>query len=529
MENENKKAEYEKCPPIPDYIKEKINEELFPHYLIYRKNKGITYAYCTHCGEYFNSDYDDMGYQTFSGHVSHNFEGKCPVCGARVTEKAAGFVSNLTHSVSVAVPITENFNTVWIRVCTVSKDYGGINPLEPWLISNEFYSDDYIYKFTPGEFKAWEKSWYYGWYRIDKPKEPYVSSYGSRNYYKIVHCGELKNSFLKYALPAGFGGTENWSFRYDDIKYLCFLAKYPSIEYLLKLGFGELVDAAVRGRQFKRVCDISKTNPAEMFECTKQEFAELRAVAKSVDVEFLKIRKLFKEYDSNVQNDLIKRAAYFYSSACSVKKLKDLFKSVALTPKQLIGYLEKQRSKLRDKRFYGWNISGDYFDYIQQCKVLGYSLSDRQILFPSDLLAAHEEFSKRIKYKASCELILACKKRAEKLSAKYGFAKGALFIKVPETTDEIIAEGAALCHCVGSYAERHAKGTTTILFVRKKSEPDKPYYTMEIGSDGSIVQCRGYKNNRESPKPQSVADFEKAFEKFAKAGGNKKQKIKEAS
>ena len=32
-----------------------------------------------------------------------------------------------------------------------------------------------------------------------------------------------------------------------------------------------------------------------------------------------------------------------------------------------------------------------------------------------------------------------------------------------------------------------------ILFIRKESEPDKPYYTMEF-KDGIIQQLRGYAN-----------------------------------
>ena len=75
------------------------------------------------------------------------------------------------------------------------------------------------------------------------------------------------------------------------------------------------------------------------------------------------------------------------------------------------------------------------------------------------------------------------------------FATDEYFIRQPDSTDEIVVEGQKLSHCVGGYAERHATGKLTIMFLRQKSAPDEPYYTMEVSNDYKIVQCRGYKNN----------------------------------
>lgn len=58
-----------------------------------------------------------------------------------------------------------------------------------------------------------------------------------------------------------------------------------------------------------------------------------------------------------------------------------------------------------------------------------------------------------------------------------------------------------------SYAERIAKGETTILFVRKEAEPVTPYFTMEV-RDGKVIQLRGKCN---CPPKKDVIAFEKAF------------------
>ena len=90
-----------------------------------------------------------------------------------------------------------------------------------------------------------------------------------------------------------------------------------------------------------------------------------------------------------------------------------------------------------------------------------------------------------------------------------------LMIVLPQSVDDIVAEGKALAHCVGGYAERHFKGQTTILFLRKTEEPDKPFYTMEINKTGKIQQCYGYRNNTaNNPKPPEIKAFERHYEQY---------------
>jgi hypothetical protein len=66
-------------------------------------------------------------------------------------------------------------------------------------------------------------------------------------------------------------------------------------------------------------------------------------------------------------------------------------------------------------------------------------------------------------------------------------------IRLPVDGDEIQQEGLTLHHCVGGYAYSHESGATTIMFLRKKSEPDKPFYTIEVEiglADGKVAGLR---------------------------------------
>lgn len=85
-------------------------------------------------------------------------------------------------------------------------------------------------------------------------------------------------------------------------------------------------------------------------------------------------------------------------------------------------------------------------------------------------------------------------------------------IRLPKNQSEIIREGMELRHCVGGYAESHEKGESTIVFLRKKSEPDKPFYTIEVyiavHEDGStssnIAQIHGFGNCWIGNNPEAI-------------------------
>lgn len=85
-------------------------------------------------------------------------------------------------------------------------------------------------------------------------------------------------------------------------------------------------------------------------------------------------------------------------------------------------------------------------------------------------------------------------------------------IRLPVDKNEIVKEGMELHHCVGGYAERHETGDTTIMFLRKKSEPDKPFYTIEVGievltdtvSELRVIQAHSFGNKWLGNDPEAI-------------------------
>ena len=112
--------------------------------------------------------------------------------------------------------------------------------------------------------------------------------------------------------------------------------------------------------------------------------------------------------------------------------------------------------------------------------------------YPKNVKQAHDDIIDRYN-----DEMLARQEKV-KLDAGDGYLKyedKEYLIRFPETAAEILDEGKTLHHCVGGYVQDVIDGKTTILFLREKANPSKPFYTIEV-RDGSVRQVRGDRNCR---------------------------------
>lgn len=162
-------------------------------------------------------------------------------------------------------------------------------------------------------------------------------------------------------------------------------------------------------------------------------------------------------------------------------------------------------------RFQNWVLKNsvkayEYRDYQNMLEKLGIAFEGDFRIMPKNFKQAHDDAvkaynnmkdeQKRIEFANNLEKLLGL----EQTIGNYTFV-------LPKELQELKAEGKALSHCVGTYADRVAGGKTVIVFVRQKEKIDNPLYTLEI-SDGKIVQLRGMKNK------DAAADAWEASEKL---------------
>ena len=108
----------------------------------------------------------------------------------------------------------------------------------------------------------------------------------------------------------------------------------------------------------------------------------------------------------------------------------------------------------------------------------------------------------------------AFKNETKKLS-KWTFTDGDFTVIAPEKPDDLAIEGTTLHHCVKSYIGRVVEGRTNIMFIRKVSEKDKPFYTVEVSNNGTVEQIHG-SCNCNVEKGSSLEQFVKNWMKAKK-------------
>lgn len=326
----------------------------------------------------------------------------------------------------------------------------------------------------------------------------YTAPYYSDNGYTILNTEAILNSDMRYCRLTEWSNSSACA-----ISYLRLYCKHPNIEYLVESGYRHLIEVteASTGWSSRPVLtvagglDLKSNDLLKILRLNRSEFKllqghekyYLRYIMTREQLPCLKEEELF----------LLARDIDYYAN-----ELIAFAKSAGTSVMRIYRYLSG--NKIR---------SGDYRDYIGQCVELGYNMRDTSIGMPHDFFAAHERCSKIIKIRQSEEDKAAFIERMEeRLSFEY--ETDTLLLRQPESMDEIVAEGKALHHCVGGYALRHAYGKTNIFFIRKKSDPDTPYYTIEVSNSFTIIQCRGFRNDTTRPKPNEVKAFEQEYQQY---------------
>ena len=124
-----------------------------------------------------------------------------------------------------------------------------------------------------------------------------------------------------------------------------------------------------------------------------------------------------------------------------------------------------------------------YNDYISMSLSLKVDLSRKSVRFPNNIKESHDlilgRFNK-VKHEIEDENFRHATEKLYNGMAEY--RKDCYCIVFPQLRSDFITEGQSLNHCVGSdtYYKNHIEGTRMVFFVRQITEPDKPYFTMEI-------------------------------------------------
>ena len=497
------------------YEKAFIREHWDDEYLIIdsREKREKRMGWCTHCRKWEKLNRLE--------NLAHLSETTCPQCGRKLqvihTWRKKGYMSSAgvfyLYRPSKINPAAVTCRMVWIDR---SWDMGGE------LGFHEIMLVDSFYVFEPGK-KAWQLRPdgcgqiinAYGW-TLKLREDMYAESKKARirdwAYWQHVQGYQSKTISSAADIDGAFKAAEGsplrhgmkewlpWSLQDHFIIFWDYAARFPAVEWLLKMGLGDALKTQLeyesgnignRGKPGHRAAfNLKGRNVKEVFQGVSPTKADKRyALSRITEASQIRFWQCAK--GEIPLEETRKYEKYWYD----FHELGEISEYVSVL--RFIRYAEKQKRIVPGR--YGDTIRTatirDYRDYLYNAKLLNFDMKDRHTLFPSDFWKAHDDTAKmavQIKDKLAAKKF---KKRYLEMKKRYEFEDKTLGMKivVPKKTSDLVKEGKMNHNCVGTYVKRVASGKTDVVFVRFLNHPETSYITMEI-QDGKIKQARTFAN-----------------------------------
>lgn len=96
------------------------------------------------------------------------------------------------------------------------------------------------------------------------------------------------------------------------------------------------------------------------------------------------------------------------------------------------------------------------------------------------------------------------RKKVDEERKCYEYEDRDYIIRLPKDCAEIVSEGSVQHICIGGYTSDHSFGYTNLFFLRKKSEPDAPFYAIEMNNEKHIRQIHGFGNRWLGNNPEAI-------------------------
>lgn len=208
-----------------------------------------------------------------------------------------------------------------------------------------------------------------------------------------------------------------------------------------------------------------------------------------------------------------------------VGDLKEIMK-YGISPERALNYIGKQNGSAAA-------VLTEWKDYLDMAKKESLDMEDDIVRLPKDLKRRHNELVDLANERKDRERLEKYKgidreiwKRLPE-AARYYWQDKEYMIVPAAKCEELIKEGRALHHCVGAssnYMNKMAKGISWILFLRKKEDPDLPYYTLEIDMKTDEI-LQWYSEYDRKPDREKI---QKVLNKYKKSLKRQQVKVKVA-
>lgn len=233
---------------------------------------------------------------------------------------------------------------------------------------------------------------------------------------------------------------------------------------------------------------------------------------------------LWMQWSEETGEKISEQALYWLISQ-KITKENTSFINQRMTLQQIMNYVIKQQNggyKGKSAK----EVLGQWADYLSMCRGENKKMEDELVYRPRELKRRHDEIVEEIRKRKMIERMEQSKeqnkKEAEemrkkypgaeeimdKVRKKYEYKNDEYMVIMPKNLVEIVTEGCALHHCAAwsdIYIDRIMQQETYLCFLRRRSEEDLPYYTIEIEPGGTIRQHRSFYD--EEPGIEEIRKF----------------------
>lgn len=474
--------------PVKDI--ETYAHDRFDRVIIFYKRMGVNATcYCSECGGYYGVRTKTTG-DPFEDDLidievpKRNEWTKCRICHREAVYIPAGCFANEWRSVNICVGQKIDDDRFVFRMFFATQKI--VKDHQTRYTCNE------VKRIFTQKGKKPVRYYFdnlYGWLK---------SSTGDTSFYDVhpTTFREIKKTGMyKYvpAIPLDIAKKyigDGWV-----LNYYIAAARYPDMEMIVKMGMDKLADGLIhkwsvnfnpRGREIHDRLRINKERLKPL----------AGAGGDKLTLKLYQIERKAGQHWNDEELDVV-RALYNDMYNHDIDKM-----LMNINPIRLKHYFEKQGiwyDQGKKKYYQASQERREYFDYIRMRERLGYDMTDDIILYPNDINRRHTEMVLELevsKFDRRKEEVLKnfpkIAKNYRKLSDIYSAAAAGYIIRPPKDAAEIVTEGRILHHCVGgdTYLKKHSTGKSVILFLRKASEADMPFITVEI-SNGKVLQWYG--------------------------------------
>ncbi len=312
-----------------------------------------------------------------------------------------------------------------------------------------------------------------------------ISSYNARHFLYTENLLDLKNTIYKYSriweLKEFYESERNISL----YELTFFPLYYPSYEYLVNY----------------KLYDLARKVPY-LF-CKGKNFQEIFGVEKKYLSFMQKIN--ISPYEWKVMQIcpmLDKEALKYFGAWCDVycSYYDEWVRVYHMNLKELYDYLKREEVEY-------W-LFPDYIDYLDMANTMRLDLKKKDVLYPKNFMEAHDKLYQEMEIMKDPEIDSKIKSLSNVLKLNY-YEDEDYVIYPASSIEDLIKESQDQHNCVRTYGEKVASVDSEIYFMRKKSDLNHSFVTIEV-IDKKVVQARCKYN--EDPSE----DIWKVIEKWEK-------------